>query len=208
MSRPRTPMPARAVALVLLGALVAAACGDDDDDTSSRTTPPTEDAATSTTEPPGTEPLEVQPYITDLLARYDEVTNQIVADPSVANDRNNPLIQDYLALVEPGSDAEGAIQTWVDNAAQGITIRPYSDDAPPQATTVDGEIEAVSEEEVTFPTCVERNYRQYDGQGRETEFVTHQPVPGQGTAVRVDGEWRLRRVEIASAVVGCGGGET
>lgn len=207
MSTPWAPALTRAMAIVLLAALVTAACGDDDDDAGSDTTPSTGNTATPSTEPSGTEPGEVRPYIVDLLARYDETTNEIVADPSVANDRENPLIQDYLAIVEPGSDAEGAIQTWVDNAAQGISIRPYSDDAPAQVTSLDGDIEAVSEDEVRFPTCVAQNYRQYDGQGRETEFVTGQSVPGQTTAVRVDGEWRLRRLDVATNVVGCGGGE-
>lgn len=207
MSTPWAPTLTRALAIVLLAALVAAACGDDDGDASSDTTQPNDNGATSTTEPPGTKPGEVRPFIVDLLARYDEVTNEIVADPSVANDRENPLTQDYLAIVEPDSDAEGAIQTWIDNAAEGITIRPYDDNAPAQVTSLDGDIETVSEDEVRFPTCVAQNYRQYDGQGRETEFVTGQSVPGQTTAVRVDGEWRLRRLDIATNVVGCGGGD-
>jgi hypothetical protein len=208
MSTPPTRLLPRAVAVVLLGSLIAAAaCGGDDDEVGPGTTRPRGDGTTSTTEPPGTEPADVQPYITNLLARYDELTNQIVAEPSVATDRNSRLIRDYLALVEPGSDAEGAIETWVDSAAQGITIRPYSDDAPAFATSVNGEIETVSEDEVTVPTCETQNYRRYDGQGRETEFVTEQSVPGEATAVRVGGQWRLRRIDIASNVVGCGGAE-
>jgi hypothetical protein len=206
MTALRTPrLAGAAVAVVLVAAFFSGACGDDDDDADSEATPSTEDAATSTTEPAGTEAGEVRPFVVDLLATYDEVTNQIVADPSVATNRDDPLIEDYLALVEPGSDAEGAIQTWVDNAAQGITIRPYDDGAAAFVTGLDGEIETVSEDEVTFPTCEAQNYRQYDGQGRETEFVTGQSVPGQGTAVRVEGEWRLRRIDIASNAVGCGG---
>jgi hypothetical protein len=205
------PMPLWASALLTLAVISIAmtACSSDDDDSSSTTTPEeTASSTTSSTQPAGTEPSDVEPYITELLARYDEVTNQIVADPSVATDRSHPLIKEYLALIEPGSDAEGAIQTWIDNAAEGITIRPYSDDAPPFVTSLDGSIETISADEVRFPTCEQQNYRQYDGQGRQTEFVTGQPVPGQGTAVRVDGEWRLRRLDIVTNAVGCGSSET
>ena len=204
-------MPLLARALVTLAAIGVAvtACSGDDDDSSSTTTESTASSATSSTQPAGTEPTDVEPYITELLAGYDEVTNQIVADPSVARDRSNPLIEDYLALVEPGSDAdEGAIQTWVDNAERGITIGPYSDDAPPVVTSLDGPIETVSEDEVRLPTCEQQNYRKYDAQGRQTEFVTGQSIPGQGTAVRVDGEWRLRRLDIATNAVGCRSGNT
>lgn len=207
MSRLRAAMLAKGLGVLLLGSLVAAAACGDDGAAESGTTQPTGASTTSTGEPAGTEPGEVRPYIIGLLARYDEVTNEIVADPSVALDRDDPLIREYLDLVEPGSEAEGAIDLWVDNAALGITIRPYSDDAPAEVTRLDGEIEPVSEDEVTFPTCVAQNYRQYDGQGRETEFATGQFVPGEMTVVRVEGEWRIRRDEIASNVVGCGGDE-
>jgi hypothetical protein len=205
----RLPLLARALVTVAAIGLAVTACSGDDDDTSSTTSETTASSTTSSTEPAGTEPADVEPYITELLAGYDEVTNQIVADPSVARDRNNPLIEDYLALVETGSEAdEGAIQTWVDNAEEGITIGPYSDDAPPAVTRLDGPIEAVSEDEVRFPTCKEHNYRKYDAQGRETEIITGQFIPGQGTAVRVDGEWRLRRLDIATNLVGCRSGTT
>lgn len=205
----RMPLLARALASLAVIGVTVAACSGDDDDSSSTTTESTASSTTSSKQPAGTEPADVEPYITELLARYDEVTNQIIADPSVARDRSDPLIEDYLALVEPGSEAlEGAIQTWVDNADEGITIGPYSEDAPPFETSLDGPIETVSEDEVRFTTCERQNYRKYDAQGRQTEFVTGQSVPGQGTAVRVDGEWRLRRLDIAGNLVGCQSGET
>ena len=189
---------------------LAVGCGGDDDD--DRGSPQPEEGAdeptttTESTQPPGTSPVDVEPYIAELLVRYDEVTNEIVADPTVATDPNHPLVVEYRSLVEPGSVAEGAIQVWVDNATRGVSIRPYDDTAPAYDTSLDGAIETVSADEVTFPTCELSNYRKYNAQGRETEFLTGQAVPGAGTAVRVDGEWRLRRMDIASNLAGCSSG--
>ena len=193
-------------AAVALAMVALVACGGDDDQSETPAPSSTTGRAPATTEatqPPGTSPVDVEPYIAELLVRFDDVTNQIVADPSVANDREHPLVAEYLSLVEPGSLAEGAVQGWVDAAGQGISIRPYDDSAPSHVTALDGDVETVSADEVTFPTCERHHYRMYDAQGRETEFVTGQSIPGAGTAVRVDGEWRLRRIDIAEDTLGC-----
>lgn len=195
--------------LVAVLSLTAIACGGGDDEADTPTSdevPDEETTITTSTQPPGTSPVDVEPYIAELLVRYDDVTGQIVADPGVANDRSHPLVVEYLELVEPGDFADGALQRWVANAAEGVSIRPYDSESPVVATQLDGPIEAVSADEVTFPTCEHQSYRKYDAQGRETEFLTRESVPGRGTAVRVNGRWRLRRLDIATNLVGCRNG--
>jgi hypothetical protein len=192
--------------VLLITALLGGACGDDDETTHPKPSSTTVEETTSTTQPAGTDPAGVRPYIEGLLARLDVSINQIVADPGVAADRNNSLVQDYLALFDPDSMfAEGAIDLWVQQGAQGISTRPYSDDAPALATELAGDIETVSESQVTFPTCEKQNYRGFDGEGRETEIVAGQSVPGRGTAVRVDGQWRLQRLDVLEGAPACGG---
>jgi hypothetical protein len=195
--------------VLLITALLGGACGDDDEAARPKPSSTIVEETTSTTQPPGTDPAEVRPYIEDLLARFDDSTNQIVVDPGVAADRNDPLIQAYLRLFEPNSDfAEGAISNWVQNGELGLSTEPFDDSAPPYTTLVDGDLVAVSDDEVTFPTCDKQNYRHIDGQGRPTELVSGQQVQGQGTAVRVDGEWRLRRLDIYDNAPGCRIGPT
>jgi hypothetical protein len=197
---------ATTVALVLVVALAGCGRGGDGNDGDSSPPPDTTEPPGSTaptTEPPGTSPVDVEPYVAELLVRYDEVTNQIVADPGVATDPDHPLVVEYRSLVEPGSVADGAVEVWAGNAGRGVSIRAYDDTAPAYVTALDGEVVTVSADEVTFPTCERANYRKFDAQGRETEFVTGQFTPGTGTAVRVDGEWLLRRMDIAGNVAGC-----
>lgn len=200
--RRRTAVPA----LAALAVVALAGCGDDESDGDSSPPADTTESAgstTPTTEPPGTSPVDVEPYVAELLVQYDDLTNQIVADPGVATDPDHPLVAEYRSLVEPGSVADGAVQVWAGNAGRGVSIRAYDGTAPAYVTALDGEVVTVSADEVTFPTCERANYRKFDAEGRETEFVTGQATPGTGTAVRVDGEWRLRRMDIAGNAAGC-----
>jgi hypothetical protein len=155
-------------------------------------------------QPVGTDAEAVQPYIIELLARYDTVANQIVADPAVAGDPDNPLVRDLLALFEPGSDAAAAlVDSWAERGEAGDSMRPISDDRPATATRLDGDIETVSGDQVSFPSCDELHFEVVDGAGLVVERVRDLRQPGEGVAVRVDGEWRLRRLEVIEGRGGC-----
>jgi hypothetical protein len=193
--------------VILVGVLAAAACGGGD----GADGPPGEVASaeppsrTPATEPPATHADAVQPYIEDLLARYDRVVNDIVADPSVAGDRGHPLVEEYVGLFEPDSDfVEQVLSVWVADGESGRSVQPYDDGSSAFESHLDGEIEALSEDEVVFPLCIERRMLVYaDGALRqETPYAAE---PGGGRAVRVDGAWRLRRLDVAADRAGCGG---
>ncbi|MFP3901534.1 MAG: hypothetical protein ACLFXM_11820 [Acidimicrobiia bacterium] len=156
--------------------------------------------------PPGTDPDAVAPYIEELLAAHDRVVNRIVADPEVATDREHPLVREYVELFEPGAPSvELAISTWEAQARAGTSIQPFSPEHPAFVSRVDGPVEPVSADEVRFPTCDERRYGVVDAAGELQELVPDEAVPGRGTAVRTEGEWKLRRLDVIAGQQGCGG---
>lgn len=198
--------------LILAGAgLGLIGCGDSDDREAAASDVGVAEASSRSgrSEPAGSDPVAVEPYLAELLVHYDQVVNQLAADPGIARDEDDPLVQEYLGLFEPDSEiAAGAIAAWVDNAEAGISVLPYNDEHPAQVFSVDGDVEAVSDDEVRFPICAERRHRIYDGEGRETQQTRYFPVSGVGVAVRLDGEWRLRRLELVDDGAGCRGGGT
>jgi hypothetical protein len=149
------------------------------------------------------DPDAVRPYVEDLLEDYDRVVNQIIADPSVAADRDDLLVGEYLSLFEPDSQfAEDILANWAGNGEDGIALLPYSPDHPTNASRIDGDVEVVSADEVVVPTCVEQRYVVHEG-GRVTEGVPYQEQPGEIVVVRADGEWRLRRRDVFDNVNEC-----
>jgi hypothetical protein len=191
----------RSLCLALLAALALGACGGDDDESSDPpedTTDTTSSPATTATdeEPPGTDPEAVEPYVQDLLTRYDEVTSQIVADPAIAADPNHELYAQLRELVTPDSQMiEPVVNALVHRGEQGVSQRPYNEGELPIARYVDGDVTATGPDEVTFPTCTLFDYRLFDSLDRETEYHTDIQQVGTGTAARIDGEWRISRLE-------------
>lgn len=184
---------------VLTVSLLGACASGSDDDASTGSGDEVEGVPldTTPTEPPGSDGAAVQPYVEDLLARYEATVNDILADQPAAQDPSNPAVEEYLDIFEPGSGAaEQTVAGWRANAEEGLTVEPSETGEPAIASWLDGEIEAVSDDEVTFPTCDEHHYRVYDAQGDPVEDVRLADQPGTGVAVRVDGEWRLRELEI------------
>lgn len=192
------------MALLVLGVLVSA-CGDDDQGGS----PPSEgrgasDGATApSTEPPGTEPVEVRVYIEDLLVRLDEVTDEIVRDPSVVLDPESELVQEFKALYAPGSDGlSGGLRAFRQSAEEGTRLEPVNSDHTIE-TALTGDIETVDEEHVRFPVCSTMTHRELDGDGVVVEHIPRLAQPGEGFAVRLDGEWRLERIDVFTNTI-CG----
>ena len=198
----------RALTLALVASLAIGACGGDDEaaDPPDETTETTSPATTATDEePPGTDPEAVEPYIQDLLTRYDEITGQIMADSATAADPENPLYADLRTLLAPDSEmAEAVVQALSGRGERGMSQRPYeeSEGAVPVARSVHGDVVSVSENEVTFPLCARYEYRLYDG-NEQIEMSNGRSELGQGVAVRVDGHWLLNRLEGAEESVGC-----
>jgi hypothetical protein len=201
-----SPVRAGLLGLALVGLATSCTFGGSDEggggDVASAEAP----SRTPPSEPPATDPEGVRPYLVDLLARYDDVVNQIVVDPSVAGDREHPLVEDYLSLFEPDSQfAEDALAAWVDDGESGRSVQPYDESRLPFTTYVDGDIEVLAQDEVVFPLCVERRTLVYE------DDVLRQQTPffadvGSGAAVRVDGRWRLRSLGVSGGQASCGGG--
>jgi hypothetical protein len=145
----------------------------------------------------------VHDQIVRLLADYDAVVNQIIAEPEVTGDPSGPLVEQYLDLFEPDSEFAGqALETWRANAADGISIEPYTEGHPANLTRLDGDIDIVSDDEVRFPTCSEFRQLVYRGD-RVVEGLPYMEQPGESVAVRIDGGWVLRRRDVFTDVPEC-----
>jgi hypothetical protein len=146
---------------------------------------------------------QVQDEIAGLLVDYDHVVNQIIADPQVTKNSDDPLVAQYLDLFEPDSDFAGqALETWRTNADDGITIEPYDDEHPANVTRLDGDVEIVGDDEVRFPTCSEFRQLVHQG-GKVIEGLPFMEQPGESVVVRHDDDWVFRRRDVFTDVPEC-----
>ncbi|HEY8543824.1 MAG TPA: hypothetical protein VIL36_02210 [Acidimicrobiales bacterium] len=153
-------------------------------------------------EPAASEPDEVYPHVAELLGRYDGLVEQIVADPAALE--SGDLRGDFLDLFVPDSGfAETSLDGWAQMAADGVRLTPASPDHPLNFTYIDGGVRALGDDEVVFRHCTVQRYVRHDDD-RETDR-TAEPLllPGTGTAVRVDGEWRLAELTTPPGLTGC-----
>jgi hypothetical protein len=201
----RATRQVRPTALVAVGlslALVAGACGTASDDDGA--TPIGAPAPDRTAVPLGTSPRAVVPYLEDLLETYNGSVNEISAAPTSVLDVEGPAARAYLDVFEPGSDvAAQAIAHWHDQGVIGESTRPYDAERPAFVTSLDGEVETISEDEVTFPTCNELAFETVNAAGQRVDVEPGASVPGMGTAVRVGDGWLLRRLDRYEGVEGC-----
>jgi hypothetical protein len=202
---------ARLAGAVLVLLILAAACtGDDDSGGSDESTKASSnrDRSTTTTsvatdEPPGTKPIEVADYLQDLLDHYDEVVTKIVADPSVVEDHDNPLVEEFLSLFDPSSDfAAGSLEGWAKYAADGTTVTPLVAGYPINVTRLEGPPVTVDEDEVTFGQCTTLNLVTHQN-GQEQQRYDRKLLPGNGRAVRVDNHWLLVEITTPEGMQGC-----
>jgi hypothetical protein len=150
-----------------------------------------------------TDPRELRDQMTELLASYDDVVNQILADPGVTRHEDDPLVDEYLRLFEPDSEfATEALDKWRANADDGITIEPYDDAHPSNRTRLDGDVEVVSDHEVRFPTCSEFRQLVYQG-GKIVEGLPFMEQAGQAVAVRDGDDWVFRRRDVFADQTKC-----
>jgi hypothetical protein len=202
-------------AVVSLMLLTVACSPDNGDDSSTKADraakPKPAPSTTSTTtpaEPTGDKPWAVKPYLEKLLQRYDAVANEIVADPAVAKDRSNATVQEFLRLFERGSDfASRSLDDWARMAEDGITLKPLSSAHPVLQTYVDGSVVPDQEDHVSFAQCEIQRWVKYQN-GKEVRRVDGPALllPGNGTAVRVEGHWRLSDLTTPPGTKGCSKG--
>lgn len=170
----------------LAGTLVlSAACGSSDDD-----------AAPGDDEPGGLSESDAENAAESLLAQYDTVLNQILPQPEVAEDPDDPLIAEFLDLYESGSDrAAQVVSAWRQLGSEDRHTEPYDDEHPAVATRLDGDVEIVSDDEIRFPMCVESRQIAYQGD-EPVEGIPLKEQAGEGVAVRVDDDWVFRERNV------------
>lgn len=189
--------------------LLAAGCADDSDDGAGPDATGGAGRADEASVPLGTEPTAVEPYVSELLLAYDRVVNEIVADPTVADDPDDPSIQEFLGLFDDGSTfAATMVDLWVERAEEGLLTLPYSEDYPALASSLDGAVETISADEVSFPLCVMSRTRVLDSAGEEAvPSLPRLDHPGEGVAVRTDDGWLLQEVQVWTDQLQCREGE-
>jgi hypothetical protein len=188
------------VALLTAAALVlsAAACSDDDDSASADRDEPTTSPRPTTTEPVAsdTRASRLTRQIEHLLDRYDEVTGQIVATPDISGNRDHRLYRELAQLLVPGTEmTQAVVNALVRRGERGEYQLPVEGQERPVDRRLDGSVDTVSDNEVSFPLCTILQYRDFDQQGRQRRILPGLAEPGRGSAKRVDGEWRLSRLE-------------
>jgi hypothetical protein len=204
-----------AVLVGVVGLLLVSACGGDDgeEESDGGSSGPAEAAGERTRtedEPPASDTEDVRPFIENLLDEHDHVVNQILPDPGVARDREDVLVQGYIDLFAPDSEVPDQIlDSWAAMGEAGERFEPYESGRPINVTRLDGEVvamtgdDATGEDEAQFPVCSEIGYRRLDGAGQVLEDRPPEEHPGVGFAQRVDGEWRLWRIDVNIETSGC-----
>jgi hypothetical protein len=196
--RARAILAAPAAVLAVVAPAAACSGGDDAEPLGSRRGRP------GLAQPAGGDVEALEPVLVDLLERYDEVVGEVLADPGVARDEDDPLIQEFVSLYSPDSEApEATVDAWVRDAEAGRQTHPVATGYPAIASRIDGEIETVSDDEVRFPTCNELRYATYDADGDMVDFIPYLEQPGEATAVRVDGQWLLQQLVAFEGQASC-----
>lgn len=193
----------RLIAVAVAVPLLAAGCGDDDeaagDEQQPTSTPSTSTSTTSTTQPPGTDLAAVKPIVEDLLARDDEITDEIVRDPSVVLDPDAPILAE-LAEVVMRDEYDARVRTYRENAEAGLRFEPLN--AQLTATTdLSGDLATIDEDTVQGPLCIVNTYRLLDGDGYLREVKDRLAHVGRVTAVRLDGVWKTQQIDIDESQV-------
>jgi hypothetical protein len=183
-------------AIVLTVTLLTVACSDDDSTAtdSMESTTSSRPTTTTTEADDGRSALEQQ--IEGLLRRYDDVTAEIVADPDIAGDREHPLYAELLELLVPETEMTRAVvSSLVQRGERGEYQLPVEGAQRPVERRLDGSVDRVSDNEVSFPLCTLLQYRDFDQQDRQRRILPGLVEAGTGYAMRVGGEWRLSRLE-------------
>ena len=150
-------------------------------------------------------PIAAVPYVMKLLGRYDKLVEKIVADPSVARDRGDPLVREFLGLFPRGNEfADGSLKGWVAQADKAVTIKPVAAGRPVSVTKLHGStFQVTARNTISYDQCTILNYVLYT-KGALTERAEGRRLAGTVTVVRVRGHWRISAISTPPGLkTGC-----
>lgn len=168
----------------------------------SATSPPTSVTAPSSTLPPdagpaGTDVAAVTPVLQSLVNRHDAAVAAVLADPRVALEAGNALVEAYLELFTPGASFPAVVvSSWQREADEGRFYRPGPRGVMRESTVMS--VSPVSDDEVEIAIC-SRNSVEITNEAGVVLEAQGGVSAGQLTATRVDGVWLLRELSQASA---------
>jgi hypothetical protein len=196
-------VPYKLTQALLGGGLMLAlvSCGGDDDGggrASSSRRPTSETTASDGTEPPSSDLTAVQPRIEDLLGQWDEAMTIALEDPQAVVDDPDHAAHEALAAIftEDSPYVADFDQFLTDGyVAQDVGVRPGPSGLSQQTTFLEFSGTPGSDDEVSFVFCSFN-----DGEGFTLSDGSDRPpsvgiVQGAGDASRVDGAWRLHRLQ-------------
>lgn len=141
-------------------------------------------------DPPGTDVAAVTPVLQSLVDRYDASVAAVLADPSVASEPANALVNAYLELFVPGAPFPATVVGfWAGEGEQGRFYRP-GPRGQMYVSTVQS-VQSDSADQVTFIVCTLKSIVIVDASGAELSAEGGQTA-GSVVALRVDGIWLLR----------------
>lgn len=184
--------PARRYAALVIAALaLITACGDDDTDDSRNdsTNPEANSSITSTTQPPATDEEVAFPIIEDLVVEANAIIDELLQDPTVVDDPDNPEIARLREIhTDDSPTPDGVVAQLEELVEDDQRERPaesgvFSDFGVYRMTAVD-------EKTVRFRTCSTEDSETVDADG-EVVDTRSQVTQGVGEARRIDGIWRV-----------------
>lgn len=136
------------------------------------------------------------PVLQVLIDRYDSAVAAVLADPRVARDSGNVLVETYVGLFTPDSSFPATvIAGWQREADQGRFYRAGPNGVMRQSSVM--EVTAQSSDEVAFTICVRNSVVVTDEAGNTIESQGG-VTAGTIRAGRVDGIWLIRDLSQSS----------
>lgn len=190
----------RLIVIVLVAVLAAGCSGGGDDGSDQSGQPDDADApeteTTATTQSPASRQEDVRPHIEDLLSAWDESMTPILADPQpVADDPDHRLREELAEFFTDGSLYIQDLGLLLDSyISQDTGIRPGPTGLV-QQTTLLHFTETADDDHISFVFCSFTDGAYFILSTGAEQPPTVEVRQGAGDAIRVDGEWRLDRLQ-------------
>lgn len=188
----------RSVGAAVVAALLLGACGGDDDDPdgSGAGTGGGGGSTTASTQPPASDAAAVRPYLQDLLRAWDEAMTPILSDPrTVAEDPEHDLRRELAESFTDDSPYVRDLGEFLEGyISQNTGVHPGASGLAQETTLLDF-TRTPDEDHLSFTFCSFSEGPEFalsEGTERAPSVGVTQ---GAGDATRVEGRWRLHRLQ-------------